>query len=456
MMAQLRRQPQRPQPHSFMSVHRAVLQRKCACGGATGECESCHKKQLQAHPANLSAPSSINDPQSSVSEVPPTVHEVLRTSGQPLGAETRAFMEPRFGHDFSRVRVHSGALAEQSAQDVNANAYTVGHHIVFGGAQFAPGTDSGRQLLAHELTHVVQQNGETARGELCLAARHDSHEREADRIAPLIMSEPVEQRSRLETRTSFSQIQRQPASDDASALTEEEESQGKTEEDDVHDGDSPVNATPDTIGSLDDEQSLRGTMLSEADDPSADVVAGPVELQQDPTQAKGGGQKSKPKPKPKAPPKKITSIDVDLAAQSLTLNWSDGTTEGHKITSGRGNPNTKDDPCKTQNEKHCTPAGDFTVGALGNADTANGEGDKMSWYVGFQEIADRGIGIHDSQPLKAKPGSHGCVRVGNSAADDAFAKKINKNVTPGVTVIHVSGKAPTAPWVKATRTKRKK
>jgi lipoprotein-anchoring transpeptidase ErfK/SrfK len=428
-----------------------LLQRKCACGGApgpTGECESCHKKKLQRHRANLSAPSFINHLQSSVSEVPPTVHEILRSSGQPLGAETRAFMEPRFGHDFSHVRVHSGALAEQSAQDVDAKAYTVGHHIVFGGAQFAPGTDSGRQLLAHELTHVVQQNGESARGELRLAAKHDSYEREADRVAPLIISEPVEHRSRLETGTSFSQIQRQPAFNDANALTEEEESQGKANEDDVHDGDSPVNATPDMTGSLDDE-------LSEAEDLSADAVAGPVELQQDPTPAKGGGQKSKPKPKPKAPPKKITSIDVDLAAQSLTLTWSDGTTEDHKITSGRGNPNTRDDPCKTQNEEHCTPAGDFTVGALGDANTANRGGDKMSWYVGFKEIAHRGIGIHDSQPLKNKPASHGCVRVGNSAADDAFAKKINKNVTSGVTKIHLFGKAPTEPWVKAKK-KRKK
>ena len=65
-------------------------------------------------------------------------------------------MEQRFGHDFSRVRVHSGGAAEQSARDVNANAFTVGHDVVFGAGMFAPGTDSGRRLLAHELTHVMQ------------------------------------------------------------------------------------------------------------------------------------------------------------------------------------------------------------------------------------------------------------------------------------------------------------
>jgi peptidoglycan hydrolase-like protein with peptidoglycan-binding domain len=67
-------------------------------------------------------------------------------------------MEPRFGFDFSRVRVHSGPAAEQSAQRVKANAYAVGHHVVFGAGRFAPGTHEGRRLLAHELVHVLQQD----------------------------------------------------------------------------------------------------------------------------------------------------------------------------------------------------------------------------------------------------------------------------------------------------------
>jgi outer membrane protein OmpA-like peptidoglycan-associated protein len=84
------------------------------------------------------------------------VHEALRSSGQPLDPATRAFMEPRFGHDFSRVRVHSGAAAELSAQGLNANAFTVGRNIVFGAGRFSPGTLEGRRLLAHELAHVAQ------------------------------------------------------------------------------------------------------------------------------------------------------------------------------------------------------------------------------------------------------------------------------------------------------------
>ena len=90
---------------------------------------------------------------------PASVDHVLASSGRPLEPALRQDMEQRFGHDFSRVRVHSGATAEQSARDVNASAYTVGQNIVFGPAQFAPGTNAGRRLIAHELTHVVQQSG---------------------------------------------------------------------------------------------------------------------------------------------------------------------------------------------------------------------------------------------------------------------------------------------------------
>ena len=74
-------------------------------------------------------------------------------------------MEQHFGHDFSQVQVHSGSAAEQSARDVNAYAYTVGHHIVFGAGQFKPGAHQGQRLIAHELTHVVQQGGDRENGQ---------------------------------------------------------------------------------------------------------------------------------------------------------------------------------------------------------------------------------------------------------------------------------------------------
>jgi hypothetical protein len=90
---------------------------------------------------------------------PPVVHDVLRSPGQPLDAATRAFMEPRFGHDFSKVRVHADARAAEAASSIGARAFTSNRGVVFGGGAYAPQTESGRRLLAHELTHVVQQQG---------------------------------------------------------------------------------------------------------------------------------------------------------------------------------------------------------------------------------------------------------------------------------------------------------
>jgi hypothetical protein len=90
---------------------------------------------------------------------PASVEQALAGPGRPLEPALRQDMEQRFGHDFSRVRVHSGAAAEQSAEEVNANAYTVGHNIVFASGQYAPRTHEGQRLLSHELTHVVQQSG---------------------------------------------------------------------------------------------------------------------------------------------------------------------------------------------------------------------------------------------------------------------------------------------------------
>ena len=84
-------------------------------------------------------------------------------SGSPLDLQTRSFFEPRFGADFGHVRIHAGAQAENSARAVNALAYTSGRDVVFGAGQYQPGTDKGKSLLAHELTHVVQQEADAVR-----------------------------------------------------------------------------------------------------------------------------------------------------------------------------------------------------------------------------------------------------------------------------------------------------
>ena len=136
------------------------LQRKCACGGSAssaGSCAACRKKKTTVQ---RRTGSQVGTHEGSV---PPIVNEVLRSPGQPLDAATRVFMEPRFGHDFSRVRVHSDVKAAESARAVNALAYTVGSNIAFDAGRYEPGTMQGRQLLAHELTHVVQQQGNPTR-----------------------------------------------------------------------------------------------------------------------------------------------------------------------------------------------------------------------------------------------------------------------------------------------------
>lgn len=185
----------------FTPVSRPVLQRKCACGSHTmggGQCAECQKthvngKLLQTKLA-ISEPGDVYEQEADrvaeqvmrmssvdvtrrqngsriqplvqrratgsatgLAEAPPSVNDVLNSPGQPLDTTTRAFFEPRFGYDLSGVRVHANADAEQSARDVTAHAYTMGHNVVFGGSQDALQTSRGRWLLAHELAHVVQQ-----------------------------------------------------------------------------------------------------------------------------------------------------------------------------------------------------------------------------------------------------------------------------------------------------------
>ena len=200
MLASASRESASIPTHQKKTVNRSArsmqLQRKsaCACGGGCPSCEAgSHEDDTRKLQKKLSIGAS-NDPleqeadrvanqvmatseHSAVSNSPPriqrftghfadassnaapaSVDRILAGSGKPLEASVQNDMGQRFGNDFSNVRVHSGAAAEQSARDVNANAYTVGNNIVFGENQYAPSTQQGKHLLAHELTHVVQQS----------------------------------------------------------------------------------------------------------------------------------------------------------------------------------------------------------------------------------------------------------------------------------------------------------
>jgi hypothetical protein len=170
------------------SVAQRALQRQCDCGQHTfggGECSSCSGEREGRLKPSASSHNSVNG---YGNEVPPIVHEVLRSPGQPLAPDMRAFFEPRFGHDFSRVRVHTDAKAAESARAVNALAYTVGRDVVFGASQYAPQATPGQRLLAHELTHVVQQGGQPVSMNAKLEiGPSDSHsEREADQAADVM------------------------------------------------------------------------------------------------------------------------------------------------------------------------------------------------------------------------------------------------------------------------------
>lgn len=128
------------------------------------KCNQCDKK----HPANQDCPScraknkrlqrkAVNNQQ--WPSIPPVVDQVLRSSGVALDQETQSFMGSRFGQDFSQVHIHHDTKAATSAAAVDALAYTVGNHVVFAENQYRPHSQEGRSLLAHELTHVVQQVG---------------------------------------------------------------------------------------------------------------------------------------------------------------------------------------------------------------------------------------------------------------------------------------------------------
>ncbi|GAA4572655.1 eCIS core domain-containing protein [Planotetraspora kaengkrachanensis] len=144
------------------------------------------------------------------------VHDVISSSGRPLDHDVRADMEARFGQDFSDVRIHTGEQARRSATSVNAQAYTVGSDVVF--QHYDPSSDAGRHMLAHELTHVVQQrngpvDGTEAAGGVRVSDPSDRFEREAAATADHVMSAPAPAVQREETQeeeaTAQTYVQRQ-------------------------------------------------------------------------------------------------------------------------------------------------------------------------------------------------------------------------------------------------------
>jgi len=138
-----------------MRMPEPKLQRACACGGP---CPKCKARQLSQESERLQT-KRVRAGNTEQVPAPPIVDDVLQSPGRPLRPATRAFMETRFGHDFSQVRAHYGPRAAETAKQISARAYTVGRDVVFGAGQYAPGTRRGIGLIAHELAHVIQQGG---------------------------------------------------------------------------------------------------------------------------------------------------------------------------------------------------------------------------------------------------------------------------------------------------------
>lgn len=159
-----------------------ILQR-CSCG-----CSSDHETECAAGKAQrLDRDAAGGAPAPRVA--PASVHTTIACGGAPFAGDARREMEAFFGQDLGDVRLHDDASAARSAADVGARAYTVGPHVVFGSGGYAPGTDAGRGLLAHELTHVLQQRGAPGRaGGPIAIVTHDAAEREAHATGSAVTS----------------------------------------------------------------------------------------------------------------------------------------------------------------------------------------------------------------------------------------------------------------------------
>lgn len=166
---------------ALRSPHAPVIQRKLAIGATNDPLEheadrAADRVMRMPDPSIAGSPAPLQVSRNSASyeeaeklqekpagpqgtAVPPIVHEALRSSGEPLDAGARAFMEPRFGQDFGDVRVHTGAKADESARAIHALAYSVGPDLVFASGRYRPSEAGGMRLLAHELAHVAQAPG---------------------------------------------------------------------------------------------------------------------------------------------------------------------------------------------------------------------------------------------------------------------------------------------------------
>jgi Domain of unknown function (DUF4157) len=168
-----------------MRMPEPELKRNCVCGGG---CPKCINEQAGHELVQPKAISLNYDANSSATLIAPNG---ARSNGRPLDSSTRKFMESRFGQDFTRVRVHTDPVAAQVASAFQARAFTVGHNIAFGEGRYAPSTLNGRRLLAHELTHVVQQRA--AGAPVAMQRQQEAEQRPPGGGTPQVLPQPTGQ-----------------------------------------------------------------------------------------------------------------------------------------------------------------------------------------------------------------------------------------------------------------------
>lgn len=202
---------------AILDKSRPLLQRKCDCGPKPSRNSTCSKCSNEDD-RNVLRRKSHSDREAG--EVPPIVYDVLRSPGQPLDANTRAFFEPRFGHDFSSVRVHTNQQASESAKSINADAYTVNLDIAFSAGTYAPFSKDGRKLLAHELTHVTQatRSNRAPMPRLHLGPISSNSETEAINASEQILNDdtPFALRSKFDNFGSKEHVRRSPSTKSSS------------------------------------------------------------------------------------------------------------------------------------------------------------------------------------------------------------------------------------------------
>jgi hypothetical protein len=198
-------------------VHKPAMRKPAEAAGSSGPATADPRAPLTpTRVMSLQRAAGNSSVSGLIEEERSPVHDVVgKGGGQPLDTGTRSFMEERIGADFSGVRVHTDGKAAESAKAVQAHAYTVGNDVVFGAGQYQPGSPSAQRMLAHELTHVVQQrsgpvSGTPQAGGINVSDPSDSFERAAEANADKVMSGgPAQQQP-----TAAPSVQREEADDD--------------------------------------------------------------------------------------------------------------------------------------------------------------------------------------------------------------------------------------------------